>query len=173
MLLLKLSDRISGMPTQKELRAQLEQHLTNLHPYGIRLENIAQAMVDTAANVKSGERVLLWYEEGPGIPLVAHLNRRCMAKGAEISYFQRDLTKFVALAEGMSVAEVRQSFGDEGSLIKNADKMLIVRASEDATALQRLFPEKREAFNQGYLDAHAPRFDGKTQWSLLLYPTRY
>lgn len=136
------------------------------------VERIATSMVESAAKVKPGQKVLLWFDPN-GLELVQAINKKCLEKGAEVSYFMRDLDVDVEEVGQLKSNEVVGYFSQQKKLMEEAENVIIVRAPENPEALAQLSKANLKAYEDAYEDVHKRRSDGTVEWSLVYWPTRY
>lgn len=161
------------MSCQETLKAIIEGHQCDESPFVVEsLRNTARAMVEDAAGVKEGQKVLLWFDE-PGIQLVQQLNLACLARGAQVSYFQRDLDEDALVIPTLSPEEITSRFNEEERLINEAEVVLIVRGPNNPEAMKNVPPELKSIYTQRYSKVHDRRVRGDVDWTLFLWPTQY
>ncbi|MFA5770250.1 MAG: aminopeptidase [Patescibacteria group bacterium] len=131
------------------------------------VERIATSMVESAAKVKPGQKVLLWFDPN-GLELVQAINKKCLEKGAEVSYFMRDLDVDVEEVSQLKPKEVKGYFFQQKKLMDHADNIIIVRAPENPEVLSRLSKENLKAYEDAYEATHKRRINGKVEclWSI-------
>lgn len=169
-----------AMPAAELVRQQVEQYNIESYPYRDAVHNIASSMVNQAAKVQEGEDVLIWFDP-PGMPLVNELYKECLAKGANVSFYQRDLDEDARQAtilplyppehdpEAPSVSTIHKR---EKELIASSQKMLLVRGAEHPEVEDKIPEDRKKIYKDGYWEAHAPRIDGSLEWwSLFVWPT--
>ncbi len=162
------------MANQENLRQFVEKFEGNRDPKFVEaVWNIASAMVEVSANVQEGQQVLLWFDNAGGIQLVQDLYQRCLARGAEVDFFMRDLTEDARGLADCEADQVTEFFLNERTKMDKADIVLIVRGPENPEALQALSPELRAAYGREYGKAHERRNDGTLAWTLIEWPTEY
>lgn len=161
------------MTTQTEQIPQAQEADMSKDPFITNsIHKIASDMVETAAKVKPGERVLLWYDP-QGADLVAEMANRCIARGAYISFFERDLDADAALVPSMNEAEIAGHFRGQKDLIAGSDVILIVRGPVNPEAMKDVPPEKLKIYDEQYSIAHRPRITGEKRWTLFYWPIPY
>jgi len=90
---------------------------------------------------------------------------RCLAKGADVSFFMRDLDEDARAIPTLNQAEIKERFVEEKELMDEADKILIVRGPENPEALSVIPEELLKAYNKAYNEAHHRRIiDKKRRW---------
>lgn len=145
----------------------------NRDPFiAISIRNTAAALVEDAAKVKSGQKVLIWFD-APGIELVKEMNLRCQALGAEVKFYMREYEEDAAALENLDQEGIHHMFDEESELINWADNMLIVRNPEDPEAMGRAPKDKAKMYADRYSQVHEKRFSNHVAWSLFLFPTEY
>lgn len=78
------------MSAQEAIREQVDSFEGNPDPFVTQaIHNTAAAIVEQAGDVRAGENVLIWFDP-TAMQLVKEMNLRCLAKGANVSYFMRD-----------------------------------------------------------------------------------
>src|SRR3989338_11530172 len=108
------------MQSQEQLRAQVESFEGPQDPFLTEaIHNTARAMVEQSIKVQPGQNVLLWYDP-PGLPLVKEMYLACVAKGANVSFFMRNLELDAQEIPSLSLQEVKARFDDEKNLIELA-----------------------------------------------------
>ncbi|OGG01939.1 hypothetical protein A2Z33_01735 [Candidatus Gottesmanbacteria bacterium RBG_16_52_11] len=138
----------------------------------IAIHRMASDIVNQSASVQPGEKVLLWFDP-PGTPLVEELMNRCLAKGAFVSYFRRDLEADAQLIPKLTETEIAEYFDQQKRLIADSDVVLIVRGPANPEALKDVPEEKLRIYNEQYTRAHRPRITGETRWTLFYWPLPY
>ncbi len=136
------------------------------------IRNTAGAIVEDAAQVKSGQRVLIWFD-APGIELVKEMDLRCKAIGADVKFFMRDYEGDAAVLAELDQNGIEAMFDAEADLMDWAENVLIVRNPEDPEAMSRAPKDKVGAYMQRYSEVHRRRIDGTVDWTLFLWPTEY
>lgn len=165
------------MQSQEQLRTQVETFEGPQDPFLTEaIHNTARAMVEQSIRIQPGQNVLLWFDP-PGLPLVKEMYHACMAKGANVSFFMRDLELDAQEISSLSPQDVKTRFDEERNLIEQANAVLLVRNSENPEALSVLPSDLMGAYQEGYKNAHHRRLidlkDGGVNWCLFLYPTLY
>ena len=167
------------MATQLELEERISSFEGNADPFITEaLRNTAAAMVEQAANVQPGQNVLLWFDAPSeqsiqSIQLIKELRLRCLAKGANISFFMRDLDHDAQAISGATPDEIHHLFDEEERLVNEADVMLIVRGPEHPEAMKEVALELKTAYIARYSQIHQRRVRGEVDWTLMLWPTAY
>jgi aminopeptidase len=136
------------------------------------IRSIAIAIIEDAANVKPGQRVLLWYDE-PGQQLVEQLYLGCFEKGADVRVFRRDYEGDAGLLPSLDEAGVRSMFDVEAALMDWAENVLIVRNPANPEAMMSVSAEQQRLYQSRYAEVHHGRSDGSLEWTLFLWPTEY
>lgn len=158
---------------QAEVRQLVELTEGSKDPFiSTAIRNTAGAIVEDAGKVKSGQKVLVWFD-APGIELVQQIDLRCKALDAEIRFFMRDYEGDAAALADLDEAGVRDMFDEEAGLMDWAENVLIVRNPEDPEAMGRAPKDKAAVYMQRYSEVHKHRFDGTVDWTLFLWPTEY
>jgi aminopeptidase len=136
------------------------------------LHNTAAAIVEDAARVKAGQKVLIWYD-GPGQRLVKETYLRCLAVGADVRFFRRDFEGDAAELPDLDENGIKGMFDQEEELMNWAENVLIIRNPEDPEAMKGVDSEKQTQYNHRYSEVHKRRNNGSVAWTLFLYPTEY
>lgn len=75
---------------QEQIKTLVDQAELDKDPFiSEAIRNTAIAIVEDAAQVSDGQRVLIWFDP-PALPLVKEMKNRCLARGAEVRFFMRD-----------------------------------------------------------------------------------
>lgn len=167
------------MVTQQELLKRVESFEDTADPFITQaIKNTAAAMVEEAAKIQPGQKVLLWFD-APGqqsiqnLHLVKELYLRCLAKGAEVSFFMRDLDQDAQIITQLTTDGIRHLFDEEDKLINEADVMLIIRGPEHPEVMKTVDQELKSAYHSRYAEIHQRRVRGEVKWTLMLWPTAY
>lgn len=144
--------------------------------YTEALHNTARAMVEQSLDVQPGQNILLWFDQ-TGLPLIKELYTACQAKGATVTFFERDLDEDARIIPTLSPPEIQEYFSQQKQLVDAADGILIVRGPENPEAMKDVPKELLAAYSAGYNEVHERRSkdlkDGGVNWCLFLWPTEY
>lgn len=151
---------------------EIEQYDLESNLYKDEIRNIAASLVEKAGKVKEGQKVLIWYDI-PGLPLVHEVHNRCLAKGAKVDFFKRDLAKDAEEAKKLSPEELGHYHDEEKEKITNSDIVIIIRGAENPEIMGTVPEEKKKIYDEGYSQAHSPRVSDTVDWVLFHWPTEY
>lgn len=165
------------MTSQAEILERVESFEIQGDPFFTEaVHNTARAMVELSLNVKEGQNVLVWFDP-TGMPLVKEIYNACLAKGANVSFFERNLDEDAQVVPTLNEDGVRQRFAEEKRLVDSAEAILIVRGPENPEALKDVPKNLLAAYTKGYDHAHSRRTKdidkGGVNWVLFLWPTKY
>lgn len=161
------------MIPQAELLRKVESFEGNADPFiTTAIRNTAAAMVEQAAKVHQGQNVLIWFDE-PGMQLVKEMHLRCIAKGALVNFFMRDLNEDAKVVPTLDEEGIIHYFDEEATLMDKADVVLIVRGPENPEAMKDVPPALMGAYKKRYSEVHKRRSDDTVDWTLFLWPTQY
>jgi len=132
----------------------------------------ARAIVEDAAKVGEGEKVLLWFDI-PGVQLVQEMELACLARGAEVRFFMRKYESDAEAIAHLNKEEIREMFDAEEELINWADNVLIVRNPDNPLAFENVPVEKAEVYQNRYSQVHQRRISGEVKWTLFYWPTQF
>lgn len=142
------------------------------NPFAEAIDRIAVAIVEDAAEVQPGQKVLLWYDE-PGEQLVAALYEKCLEKGAEVQIFRRDYEADALLLPDLDEEAINRLFDEEEVLMDWAENVLIVRNPANPEVMTTVPVEQQTHYQNRYAQVHSRRSDGSLKWTLFLWPTEY
>lgn len=165
------------MPSQQEILYTVETSETLVDSLLTKaIHNTAAAMVEESLDIQENQKVLIWFDPA-GMPLVKEMYLCCLAKGADVSFFMRDLDEDARVIPDFDHKQIKAMFTEEKRLIEEAEAILIVRGPENPEALSVVPEELLEAYNQASKKAHHRRMidkgDGGVDWCLFLWPTEY
>lgn len=136
------------------------------------VKRIARSMVEEAAKIKKGEKVLIWFDP-LGLQLVKELYLLCQKKTNKISFFMRDLEKDAQMAKKLPKKVLEHYFDEEKALVEGVDVILIVRGPKNPEIMGTVSSDRRNLYSKFYSQAHKKRIDLSVNWSLIYWPTQY
>lgn len=158
---------------QAEIQKVVASTETSKNPFlSTAIKNTAAAIVENAAQVKPGQKVLIWFDP-PGIELVKEMDLRCKAIGAEVKFFQRDYEGDASALSKLDEPGIKHMFDEEEKLMNWAENILIVRNPENPEAMSKAPKDKAAIYLQRYGEVHKRRIDKTVDWTLFLWPTEY
>ena len=158
---------------QTQIRKFIESTESDQDPFAsTSIKNMARAIVEEAAKVRRGQKVLIWFDP-PGIELVKQIDLRCQAAGAEIKFYMRDYEGDAQALAELDDQGIRHLFDDEEELTGWADNIILIRNSENPEAMSQAPSDKVAIYMKRYSEVHKRRIDGTVDWTLFLWPTQY
>ena len=101
---------------QKEIKTLVDQtEIVSDMFVGEGIKNTARAIVEDAAQVTEGQKVLIWFDP-PGVQLVKEMELACKARGAEVKFFMREFEKDADALDGLDKDGIKEMFDEEGTI---------------------------------------------------------
>ena len=136
------------------------------------IKHTASAIVNEAAKVKKGQKVLIWFDT-PGIKLVKDIVLKCDEVGADVKFFRRDYECDANLLKYLDEYEIKHMFDNEAGLMDWAENVILIRNPKDPEAMGKAPKDKVGLYMKRYGEVHQRRVTGDVDWTLFLWPTEY
>ncbi len=135
-----------------------------------RIKKLAGNLVNYSCRVKKGEKVLVECMGSSGIPLVRAIVKEIYNAGAIPHIDLKDYSITRELLKDCSVQQLESMARYELVRIKEMDAFIGIRASDNASELRDIKPEKMNAYMKYFAEAVTEERVNNTRWVVLRYP---
>ena len=136
------------------------------------VSKIAKDMVEVCAKLKSGQKVIIFYD-APGGQLAETVAELSSRKGARVWYYVRNMNIDRTLATFMNNRDIARSQTFLDIQLHEADVVFLIRAAEDPLVMGAVPNDKMKLWTQAQKTVLMDFRVNHTNWCLIYWPTLF